>query len=189
MRRIAATALLGSACALWAALPLTGTGAPGVLLLAGGATGVLGGTLRLLTRDGPLRDEAAFSTPKSAISATLRSLLQRTGWESLAVLAVVGLEAVHHSRPWHTGLLAVLTMSYLVAVHETESPVPPDIVRKQVPAIVIGLPLVAAATGVAMLPAVGSGTASGPLEILSALAAIAAGVLAIPLSTAAGRNK
>jgi hypothetical protein len=93
---------------------------------------------------------------------------------------VVVLEALHHSRPWHTGLLAVVVACYLFAVREAESPAPVNVLRKEARGLIVVLPLIAIATGVAMVPRAGPGTTSGWLEIVAALAAIAAGALALP---------
>jgi hypothetical protein len=54
------------------------------------------------------------------------------------------------------------------------------VLRKEARGLIVGLPLIAIATGVAMVPRAGPGTTSGWLEIVAALAAIAAGALALP---------
>ena len=175
------TSLLGATCTAWSAFPLGGTGAPGVLLVVLAGACVLTGALRLLTRSTPTAGAAPFSTVWSALVGTGLSLLLRAGWESMAVVAIVALEALHHSRPWHTGLLALVVVCYLMAVHQAESPVPAALSRGKARVLLVVLPLVAVTTGVAMVPAAGSGTASGWLEIIAALAAVTAAALALPL--------
>ena len=51
MRYIGAVALLGAACTVWAAIPLHGTGAPGVVLLLVAAFCVAAGLVRLGRKD------------------------------------------------------------------------------------------------------------------------------------------
>jgi hypothetical protein len=94
---------------------------------------------------------------------------------------MVVLETLHPSRPWHTGVLALVVVSYLLTVHEAEQPVPAALGRGEFRVLVASLPLMAVATGVAMAPAAGAGATSGWLEIIAALAAIMAGALALPL--------
>ena len=181
MRRIAVTALLGAACTVWSALPLRGTGAPGGLLVVVAGVCVVGGALRLLARGALVTGLPPFLTTWSAVLGAGRSMLQWTGWESLAVVSVVALETLHRSRPWHTGLLALVVVCYLLAVYQSEPPVPAALVRGEARVLVVSLPLIAVATGVAMVPTAGSGATSGWLEIIAALAAITAGALALPL--------
>ena len=173
--------LLGTGCLAWSAIPLSGTGAPGVLALVVAATCVYAGVLRLL-RQGTGGGEPAFVP--SAWATWLDqagSVLLRTGWESGAVVAMVVLEALHRSRPWHTGLLAVAVVGYLLAVHRAESALPSGSLRRQSRALVVSVALVAVTTGVAMVPSAGTGTLSAWLEIVAALAAVTAGGLALPL--------
>jgi hypothetical protein len=108
-------------------------------------------------------------------------VLTRTGWESGAVVATVLLEALHRSRPWHTGLLAVAVLCYLLAVQRAESVSPLGLLRQQSRALVVSVALITATTGVAMAPSAGTGTLSAWLEIVAALAAVTAGGLALPL--------
>jgi hypothetical protein len=108
-------------------------------------------------------------------------MAQRAGWESVAVISMVVLEALHHSRPWHTAALALVVVSYLLAVNGAEQAVPVARWRGEVRLLVASLPIVAVATGVAMAPAAGAGATSGWLEVIAALAAIAAGAIALPL--------
>jgi hypothetical protein len=181
LRLIAVVALLGTACLAWSAIPLTGTGAPGVLALLVAATCVYAGVLRLM-RKGTGGGEPAFVPSTWArLLDQANFVLVRTGWESGAAVAMVVLEALHRSRPWHTGLLAVAVLGYLLAVHRAESAFPLGTLRRQSRALVVSVALVAVTTGVAMVPSPGTGTLSGWLEIVAALAAVTAGGLALPL--------
>ena len=179
MRRIAVAALLGAASTAWSALPLTGTGAPGVLLVVVAGACVLAGVVRLLAH--PAASRSRFSMAFWALLGTSGPTLRRAGPESVAAVSMVALEALHHSRPWHTGLMALVLVSYLLAVHEAESPVPAALWRQDARLLVVSVPLVVVATGVAMVPTAGSGATSEWLEIIAALAAISAGALALPV--------
>jgi hypothetical protein len=181
VRRIGAAALLGTACTIWSAWPLGGTGTLGVLLVVVAGGCVFVGVLRLLALSAPVTVQPALWSAWSTLLGPGRSRARGAGWESAAVVAVVALEALHHSRPWHTGLLAVVVVCYLFAVREAESPAPVAVLRSEVRGLIVGLPLIAVAAGVAMLPRAASGTTSGWLEVVAALAAIAAGALALPL--------
>jgi hypothetical protein len=176
-----ATALLGIAGTAWAAFPLRGTGTLGWLMVVVAGVCVLGGVLRLLAQSGPATKPSLFATVWSTVLGTGRSMTRRAGWESAAVISMVVLETLHHSRPWHTAVLAVVVVSYLLAVHQAEQPAPVVLWRGELRVLVVSLPLMAVATGVAMAPAAGAGATSGWLELIAALAAILAVALALPL--------
>ncbi len=179
MRYIGAVALLGAACTVWAAIPLRGTGAPGVVLLLVAAFCVAAGLLRLGRKDTGQQERYLLPGALMSLANSANDLLLRAGWETGAAVAVVVLEAVHPSRPWHTGFLAVLVTCYLLAVHQAESAIPAAVLRGQARVLLTSLALVVVATAVAMVPA--SAAQSGWLEILAALAAMTAGALALPI--------
>ncbi len=179
MRYIVTVALLGAFCVVWAAVPLKGTGAPGVVLLLVSATCVAAGLVRLVRKDTGQRERYVFPGLLMRLALSANDLLLRVGWETAAAVSVVVLEAVHHSRPWHTGLLAIGVVAYLLAVHRAESAVPAAVFHGQTRVILTSLALVVVATAVAMIPS--SAAQSGWLEILAALAAMTAGALALPL--------
>jgi hypothetical protein len=179
VRYIVPVALLGAVCVVWAAVPLKGTGAPGVILLLVSSTCVAAGVLRLTRKDTGQREKYAFPGPFMRLLLSANDVLLRAGWETGAAVSIVVLEAMHRSRPWHTGLLAIAVVAYLLAVHRAESAVPAAVFRGQTRVVVTSLALVVVATAVAMVPS--SATESGWLEILAALAALTAGALALPL--------
>jgi hypothetical protein len=179
VRYIGAVALLGAACTVWAAIPLHGTGAPGVVLLLVAAFCVAAGLVRLGRKDTGQRERYLLPGALMSLANSANDLLLRVGWETGAAVAIVVLEAVHPSRPWHTGFLAVLVTCYLLAVHQAESAIPAAVFRGQARVLLTSLGLVVVATAVAMVPA--SAAQSGWLEILAALAAMTAGALALPI--------
>jgi hypothetical protein len=178
-RYIVTVALLGAASVVWAAVPLKGTGAPGVILLLVSTICVAAGLLRLIRKDTGHREKYVFPGPLMRLALSANDLLLRAGWETGAAVSIVVLEAMHPSRPWHTGLLAVLVVAYLLAVHRAESAVPAAVFQGQARVLLASLALVVVATAVATIPS--SAAQSGWLEILAALAAMTAGALALPL--------
>jgi hypothetical protein len=160
VRRPVIAGLLGATSATWSALPLHGTGVLSLVLLAVAGTCVVAGTWRLTARGGT------------------SSLLGRVGWEAIAAVAFIGLEAVHPARPWHSGILAVVLACYLVAVHLAESPWGVRRSRAEAKAVAASLPLIAVSTALAMLPNPADATA-GLLDAVAALAAVGATALAL----------
>ena len=179
MKYIAVVALLGVTCTVWAAVPFHETGAPGVVLLLVAGVCVAAGVLRLARKDTGRGERYMLPGAFTALAHSANDLLLRAGWETGAAVAVVVLEAMHPSRAWHTGLLAALVTCYLLAVHQAESAIPAYALKGQARVLLTSLALVVVATAVAMVPA--SATESGWLEILAALAAMAAGALALPI--------
>jgi hypothetical protein len=181
VKSIVAVALLGTTCTLWSAIPLDGTGAPGVLLVVVAAICVFAGVLRLVRKDAVRGKPSLFPGVLVSLADGADALLLRLGWETGAALAVVVLETLHHSRPWHTGLLGVAVVCYLLAVNQAEAAVPAGVFRGQAKMLVTSLGLLAMVTGVAMVPSARTGALSGWLEVVAALAAMAAGGLALPV--------
>jgi hypothetical protein len=179
VKYITVVALLGATSIVWGAVPLPGTGAPGVLLLVVAAVCVAAGLLRLARKDTGRRERYMLPGAFTALAHSANDLLLRAGWETGAAVAVVVLEAMHPSRPWHTGLLAVVVTCYLLAVHQAESAIPAGALKGQARVLLASLALVVVATAVAMVPA--SAAEPGWLEILAALAAMTAGALALPI--------
>ena len=115
----AAAALLGAGCVVWAAAPLVHQGWANLALVLAIA-GVAAGALRLALAGVP-QPEDVFLLPVP-VRAWLRFLeaLRRVPWEEGAVIALVWLEAMHRSRPWHT---AVLGAAPLAGQHRVDDPV------------------------------------------------------------------
>jgi hypothetical protein len=100
----AAAALLGTGCVVWAAVPLVHQGWANLALVLAIA-GVAAGALRLALAGVPApEDDFLLPVP---VRAWLRFLetLRRVPWEEGAVIALVWLEVMHRSRPWHTAVL------------------------------------------------------------------------------------
>ncbi len=68
-------------------------------------------------------------------------------WAEIMSVAVLVLETLHKSRPWHTAVLAVALTGYLLAVHLAETDAGVSVLRAQLPLLGAGLGLTALAVG------------------------------------------
>ena len=178
-RQAASAGLLGAACCAWAAWPLSGR-LPTILLVVA-AVLVLTDLIRLAGAGLPLDQVDTFSSLGLRTARWIHLLISEVPAAEGAAVAVLILEATHHSRPWHTGLLGAALLCYLLATHLAESRARLRVLRPQLPALAAGLGLLILGVGAALIPAAAPGVASGLLRVLAAVAAIAAGALALPL--------
>ena len=174
-----AAALLGAGCVVWAAAPLVHGGWAGLALVLAIA-GVAAGALRLALAGIPAPEDT-FLLPVP-VRAWLRFLemLRRVPWEEGAVVALVWLEVMHRSRPWHTAVLGAALLAYLLATHLAESDASPGALRPQARVLAVGAGLLALGAGAGMLPATGPGPGSALLRLVAAGALIAAAALVLP---------
>ena len=175
----AAAGLLGAGCVVWATAPLVHHGLANLaLILAIG--GVAGGALRLILAGVPVpEDSFLLPSPLRAWLGFLQTL-RRVPWEEGAVLAIVWLEVLHKSRPWHTAVLGAALIAYLLATHLAESGASPAVLRPQVRVLAVGAGLLALGAGAGMLPATGPGAGSALLRLVAAGALIVAAALVLP---------
>jgi hypothetical protein len=175
----AAAVLLGAACVLWAAAPLVHTGQANLALFLA-ICAVAGGTLRLMLAGIPVPEDS-FLLP-TPLRACLRFLetLRRVPWEEGAVIAILWLEVMHSSRPWHTAVLGAALIAYLLTTHLAESGASPGTLRPQVRVLAVGAGLLALGAGAGMLPATGPGAGATLLRLVAAGALIAAAGLVLP---------
>ena len=120
---IAAACLLGAGCVVWASAPPVHKGfADFALFLA--IFGVAAGALRLALAAVPVPEDS-YLLPVP-LRAWLRFLetLRLVPWEEGALIAVLWLEVLHPSRPWHTAVLGAALIAYLLAT-TWPSPTPP----------------------------------------------------------------
>jgi hypothetical protein len=180
LRATAAAGLLAAGLVAWSAAPVAGGGAGTKLALIAAVGCAVLAVARLATGDwapAPAAYENAADRALTAVLAGLRSV----SWAGGLVIAVLVLEALHHSRPWHTGLLGAALLVFLLAVHLAESGTGPAALRPQLPVLLAALGVLVIGCGAALLPPAGGGLASGWLRVAAALAAIAAAALALPL--------
>lgn len=177
-RQTAAAGLLGGACCAWAAVTVSGGGQAALLAVA--AVCVAADLVRIAAAATPSGQADIFSSPAVRLRQWFRGAVTPLPAAEGAALAAMILEVAHPSRPWHTGVLGAALLCYLLATHLAESGAPPRVLRRQLPVLAAGLGLLVLGAGAAMLPAAGPGFGSGALRVLAAVAAIAAGILALP---------
>jgi hypothetical protein len=182
-RTTAAAGLLAAACLAWSASPVPG-GGPGTrpALLAGISCAAC--TVARLAAGDQAAPAGVYENLATKTGRLLLDVLRAVPWAEGTVIAVLAVEALHHSRPWHTGLLGAALIAFLLAVHLAESGAPPAALRPQLAVLTAGLGLLVLGCGAAVLPAAGVSAASGWLRVLAAVAAIVAGALALPVGPA-----
>ncbi|HUZ51793.1 MAG TPA: hypothetical protein VMU94_04620 [Streptosporangiaceae bacterium] len=184
-RPVLAVAALAAATVAWAAVPMSGAraGARPALIVAAAcavfSVAQLAAAL-LASRPGTARrDTGVYQAPLPGFIRRAWDGVRAVPWPQGLTVAVLGLEALHPARPWHTVVLGVVVLAFLLALHLAESADGPAVLRPQLPLIAAGLGLAVVSAGAAMLPAVSSG--SGWLTVIAAAAAVLAAALALPV--------
>src|SRR5262245_10893258 len=178
VRTAAATTALAASTITWAALPLTGArpGTKPALIVA-----IVFGLLtiaQLLTDPSRAASRArGYTAPLPSLTARAWAGVRTLPWPQAMTIAVVVLEALHRARPWHTVLLTVVLVGFLLALHLAETSASPAVLRPQLPLLACGLGLAALSAGAAALPAAGSGW----LGVFAAVAAVVVAGLALPV--------
>lgn len=190
-RSLFAVNLLAAGALTWAALPMTGAAAGArPTLIAAVCCAVLGlarqaaagSQVRATASDpGGMPGDGQFLSAPERFWRQAVSGLVAMPWSQLLIVAVIGLEALHPRRPWHTAVLGVVLLGYLVALCLAETAAGLTVFRAQLPLIVAGLTLAALSVAAAALPPSLSGSGSGWLAVLAAVAAIVAAALALPV--------
>jgi hypothetical protein len=175
----AAAILLGAGCVVWAAAPPVPKGAATTVLVLAGI-GVAGGALRLILGGVPVPHDTFLLPPPLRAWLWFLETLRRVPWEEGAVIAIVWLEVLHSSRPWHTAFLGAALIAYLLATHLAESDATVTSLRPQGRVLAAGAGLLALGAGAGMLPAAGPGAGSALLRLVAAGALIAAAGLVLP---------
>ena len=182
-KSLLAAGLLAAGSLAWAALPMTGAraGAKPTLIAA------ICFTVLALAKMAAARPEARGPDGELFLSAPQRLWRQAVSeliaqpWPQLLIVAVLGLEALHPRRPWHTAVLGVGLLGYLVALLMAQSGARLTVFRAQLPLIAAGIALAALSVAAAALPASAAGSGSGWLAVIAAVAAVAAAALALPV--------
>jgi hypothetical protein len=182
-----AVLLLAAGAVVWAAVPMAGAtrGARPALIAA-----VLCVVLSLVQlasrvaagRPGAEQRAAARSAYSSALEdAVLRVWYALTAvhWPEFAVVAVLVLEVLHPSRGWHTAVLGLVLVGYLLALHLAESNPGAGILRAQLPLLIAAAGLAVLSAGAGLLPTASAGPAW--LSAIAAVAAVIAAGLALPV--------
>jgi hypothetical protein len=173
MRPFAVTVL--AACAVaWAAAPIRGAhpGVRPVLAVAVGCACLA--VLRLGSAMLASRSGAAFG--ESRFAAWTLSALNALPWAEIMTVAVLALEALHPSRPWHTVALGVIVLAFLLMLHLAENGARLAVLRPVLPLIAAGLALAAfSALATTLSPS------GGLVAVIAAAGAVAVAVMALPV--------
>lgn len=186
-RAVLAVALLAAGVVTWAALPMSGSSAGARPALVAAVCFAVLSAAQLADRvyaDRPgtaPRREAAYVPAAVQLWRRARDAARITPWPQCLTVAVLAVEALHPSRPWHTAVLGVVLLGYLLAVHLTETSARPAVLRPQLPLIAAGLGLLALSVGAAALPSTGLGTTAIWLAALAAIAALVTAALTLPI--------
>ena len=104
---------------------------------------------------------AAYPGPLARVGLWGLDLLRRFPWAEGVVLGTLLLEALHPARPWHTAVLGVALIAYLLATHLAESAgsrgEAAAVLRGQAPVLAAGLGLLVLAAASACCPRPGPG--------------------------------
>ena len=141
---------------------------------------VAAGALRLALAGVPVPEDSYLLPLPLRGWLSFLETLRRVPWEEGALIAVLWLEVLHPSRPWHTAILGAALIAYLLADHLAESDASPRVLGPQVRVLAAGAGLLALGAGAGMLPAAGPGAGSALLRLVAAGALIAAGGLVLP---------
>jgi len=177
---IAAAGALATGVILWSAFPLA-TGRAGTRLsLAAAIVAAVMSIAQLAAAAIGSRDSASFAV-LDQVAQWLTGLVKILPWPELLIVAVLVLEALHGSRPWHTALLGVALTGYVLAVHLTETRAGASVLRAQLPLLSAGLALTALSVGAAALPHFMAGSADAAIRIVVLIVAVLAVGLAVPV--------
>jgi hypothetical protein len=176
-----AAALLGAGCVIWAdtGSAATDKGDAGLALFLA-IFGVAAGAIRLALAGVPVPEDTFLLPAPLHVWLWFLQILRRVPWEEGGLVAIVWLEVLHRSRPWHTAVLGAALIAYLLAVHLAETDASPAVLRPQVQVLAVGAGLLALGAGAGMLPAAGAGAGSALLRLVAAGALIAAAALVLP---------
>ena len=176
---IAAASALATGVILWSAFPISaGRAGTRPALAAAIVAGVMS-IAQLAAAAIGNRESSGFAVRDQA-AQWLTGLVKILPWAELLIVAVLVLEALHASRPWHTAVLAVALTGYVLAVHLTETRAGASVLRAQLPLLCAGIALTALSVGAAALPQFMAGTADAAIRIVVLVAAVVAVGLAVP---------
>jgi hypothetical protein len=178
---IAAAAVLAAGLVFWAAFPLTGRFV-GLVLVVAIVAGIM--SIAELAAKVVAPRQTDLVPGASAMDRLVQQLLGvvlALPWAELMTVAVVVLEALHRSQPWHTAVLGIALTGYLLAVHSAETRAGARVLRGQLPLLGIGAGLIALSVGAAALPGIPAGPVASLVRIAVAVVAVVAVGLAIPV--------
>ena len=178
VRTLTLMGVLTAALISWAALPGEPGAFPRIAVICA-AVGGLASLVQLALAGVPPSGDPVASAPER-IGTRLAAGIQTIPWAEIVTVAVLVLEVQHPARAWHTGLLGVALLGYLLAVHLVETGARARVLRPQLALLAAGLGLLGLAVGAAAVPTLPAGSASAAVRVVAITAAVAAGVLVVP---------
>jgi len=115
--------------------------------------------------------------PATGVARRVWASMPVLPWPEGMTVAALGLEALHQARPWHTVVLGVVLLGFLLALHLAETADRPAVLGPQLPLLAAGLGLAALSAGATALPTAGSGW----LAVVAAIAAVLVAALTLPV--------
>jgi hypothetical protein len=184
-RPAAVCGLLTAGTIWWAAMPLH-DGRPGtrVAVITAIAAGVLG--MAQIATVPPRQHDLPTGWHRAA--GLLTAVVWAAPWPEVLLAAVLALEALHPSRPWHTCVLGAAILGLLLAANLAETGARPSVLRAQLPVLAAGLGLLAVSVAAAALPALPAGPAAAATRIAAVVAAVVVAALAVPVGGSRRRS-
>jgi hypothetical protein len=179
-RTIVTAAVLAVVSVGWAAMPLSGgTAGTRLVLIAAIACGTAS-LAQVLAGSGGKPTEAALGSLVHRTVEYVLTVVRGLPWAEATVVAVLLLEVMHRSRPWHTGLLGIALLGYLLAVHHAETRLGVGALRAQLPLIATGIGISALAVSLAEVHTLSGGVLSPAIRVIAGTAAVIAVGLVVP---------
>jgi hypothetical protein len=184
---VAASILLGAGSTVWSTIPDLHRGYADFLLFVI-VVCVFGSALRLSLGWIPLPEDTYLLAAPMRAWLQFLMFIRLPPWEEGAVIAIIWMEVLHRSRPWHTAVLGAALVAYLLAVHLAESGTSPGQLWTQFPVLAVGTCLLALGAGIGMLPATTPGAGSALLRVVAAVAVIIAAGFVLPYVSTRSRR-
>ncbi|HEX3492707.1 MAG TPA: hypothetical protein VHU92_25415, partial [Streptosporangiaceae bacterium] len=139
-RRIAAVALLAAVMITWAVAPVSGGGPGTRLALIAAVICAAASVGRLAIGEEPV-SSSPFDPFYVRFTNSVAGVLHALPWAECLLVAVLALEALHHTKPWHTAVLGFALLAYVFAVHLAQARTSPAALAGQLPVIAAGVGL------------------------------------------------
>ncbi len=133
---LAVVAVLAGVTVTWSALPVRAGLLPrGLLWIA--VLAAVCSLVEMAARTIEVR-RSAFETLPDRLVRLLVTAVRSAPWTEIMMITVLLLEAEHADRPWHTGVLMIALLGYLLAVHLAETGEDAGVLRAQIPPLAAG---------------------------------------------------
>ena len=100
----------------WSEVTLVASASSRYLTMTASIIGVAAGVLRLVVSWVPVPEDNYLLPAPARVLLRFLQTLRAVPWEEGALMAIVWLEVLHPSRPWHTALLGAALIAYLLYI-------------------------------------------------------------------------